>query len=530
MRNLHPFVSVIIPVRNERKRIAEVIRNARRVHPRTEVIVVANGTTDGSDLIAEKLGARVIDWPYALGHDVGRSVGAMMARGEILLFLDGDLPIPTRLLRPFVRAVMEGADLALNGASIKKKRERIHPVLLSKYALNIMLGRADLQGASLTTVPHALNRHALQVIGREHLSVPPKAHAMAVMKGLTIRTPIALPVVRWNRKRRRGLWMRKLVIGDHMEAISWILEERGERGGYTDGLRCREVQLKESDLDSLDSENQSEEIEPSCVVEVSSSEVNRPAAFAPSTPSVAAILSVMNEAETLPSVLSQLSRLPLDEVIVVINGSTDESLNIARNAPFVKVLEYEEALGHDVGRSIGAAAARSDILLFLDADFVVPAESLLPFIFAVANGADIALNDLTPYFPPISRRDQVTILKEWMNRVMGRDDLHANSLTAVPHAMSRKALSEIGVENLMVPPKAHAIALWKGLRVVAPASVDVISKNRLRKENTGIRNDVKDLIIGDHLQALHTLMQWKGERLGFEDNCRKRFPLPIHNV
>lgn len=43
-----PFVSVIIPVLNERRTLARVIERAAQVHPASEVIVVANGTTDGS--------------------------------------------------------------------------------------------------------------------------------------------------------------------------------------------------------------------------------------------------------------------------------------------------------------------------------------------------------------------------------------------------------------------------------------------------------------------------------------------------
>lgn len=239
---LHPVtVSVIIPVLNERKRIAKVIRYARKVHPQTEVIVVANGTTDGSNLVAKRLGARVIYSPFPFGLDVGRSVGAAEARGEILLFLDGDLPIPTRLLRPFVQAVQEGADVALNGQSYAPNRGRVHPVVLSKYALNIMLGRPDLKAASMTAVPHALHRRVLEAIGVKPLSIPPKAMAMAVTKGLSIKIPVEIPLGRWNRPRGKRMWKRKLVVGDHIEAIDWILQLKGVRGGFTDGMRRREA-------------------------------------------------------------------------------------------------------------------------------------------------------------------------------------------------------------------------------------------------------------------------------------------------
>ncbi len=243
----NPVVSVIIPVRNERDRIGKVIWNARRVHPSTEVIVVANGTTDGSQRIARKMGAKVIDYPDSLGHDVGRGVGSQEARGEILLFLDRDLPLPFRRLRPFVKAVMDGADVVLNGFVAPSRRRRIHPVVLSKYALNIILKRPDLKGASMTAVPHALNRRALSEIGHKNLSIPPKALAIAIEQGLRIETVANIPIERWNRKRRNRPWMRELVVGDHLEAIHWFLERKGSRGGYWDGMREREVALMSTD-------------------------------------------------------------------------------------------------------------------------------------------------------------------------------------------------------------------------------------------------------------------------------------------
>ncbi|CCQ96870.1 Glycosyltransferase, group 2 family protein [[Clostridium] ultunense Esp] len=245
----------------------------------------------------------------------------------------------------------------------------------------------------------------------------------------------------------------------------------------------------------------------------------------PTHSSVAAVLSVRNEERTLPHLLRRLEKLPLEEVILVVNGSTDRSLTIAEDTPFVHLVRYDEPLGHDVGRAVGAAATAADILLFLDADMVIAEEHLLPFIAAVEKGADVALNDLTPYLPTFPHWDRVTILKEFLNRVLGRFDLHANSLTAVPHALSRQAVNEIGSATLMVPPRAHALALLKGLKVVAPYSVDVISRNRLRKENMGACNPVEELIIGDYLEAIAAAMQWKGERLGYEDLFRKRHVL-----
>ena len=224
-----PHVSVIVPVRNERRTLARALAEAFRVHPRTEVIVICNGTTDGSNAIARRCGASVIEWPVPLGHDVGRALGAKAAAGEVLLFIDGDMVVPASALQGFVAAVDGGADVALNNYSGPVRKTAVHGVVLAKHALNDLLGRTDLGGASLTTIPHAISRRALEKIGADLLAVPPVAHAAAIHYGLNVRLGPAVPVGRLNRMRReKGHWRRleRLIIGDHLEAVGWWLKRQ----------------------------------------------------------------------------------------------------------------------------------------------------------------------------------------------------------------------------------------------------------------------------------------------------------------
>lgn len=79
--------------------------------------MIVNGSADKTAEIAKSMGAHVISFEQPLGHDVGRSVGADAAKGEVLLFTDGDLVIPAAQLRPFVSAIRGGTDVALNDYS-----------------------------------------------------------------------------------------------------------------------------------------------------------------------------------------------------------------------------------------------------------------------------------------------------------------------------------------------------------------------------------------------------------------------------
>ncbi|WP_246553037.1 glycosyltransferase family 2 protein [Paenibacillus tritici] len=239
-----PYVSVIIPAMNEATTIAAVIAGARGVHSRCEVIVIVNGSADRTADIARSSGANVIMYEQPLGHDVGRSVGAAAAKGEILLFTDGDLVIPASQLRPFVTAVSSGADIALNDYSGPVRSRFPHPVVLSKHALNLLLGRPDLKGCSLTAVPHAINRRTLNVLGSGLLSRPPLAHAQAVLDGLLVTAVHNVPVGKMNAARRKMSGndpLQQVILTDHLDAVAMVLERRGGRAGFGDGTRRREI-------------------------------------------------------------------------------------------------------------------------------------------------------------------------------------------------------------------------------------------------------------------------------------------------
>lgn len=240
-----PMLSVIIPAMNEEKTIGAVVREALRICRDAEVLVVVNGSTDGTANVAKRAGARVLTYAEALGHDGGRKVGAAAARGQVLLFTDADIAIPAEHLAPYVQAVLKGTDVALNDYHGPVTRSPIHPVVEAKHMLNSILARSDLRGASMTAIPHALSRHGLEVIGISSLEVPPLAQAKALIGGLRVRAVHHVPVGRLNavriKKRSGPDPLSPVVLNDHLVAIRWITDTLGPRGGHTDLQRVRSL-------------------------------------------------------------------------------------------------------------------------------------------------------------------------------------------------------------------------------------------------------------------------------------------------
>jgi glucosyl-3-phosphoglycerate synthase len=101
-----PSVSVIIPVLNEAGTIGRVVSRIRQDPNVLEVIVVDDGSIDGSAEAAALAGAQVAT-STLLGKGASMEDGVGIARGDVVLFLDGDLlefceDLVTKMTAPIV--------------------------------------------------------------------------------------------------------------------------------------------------------------------------------------------------------------------------------------------------------------------------------------------------------------------------------------------------------------------------------------------------------------------------------------------
>ena len=88
-------LSIIVPVKDGGENFRICLQGlARAAYPAAEIIVVADGESDGSWRMAEALGSRVVNLPETLGPARARNEGARIARGDILFFIDADVLLP----------------------------------------------------------------------------------------------------------------------------------------------------------------------------------------------------------------------------------------------------------------------------------------------------------------------------------------------------------------------------------------------------------------------------------------------------
>lgn len=468
-------LSVVLPVYNEEDTLKTVLKQIKKVNV-LEIIVIANGCTDASVKIAKEEGCMVKVVEKRLSPHEARMEGAKAAKGDAVLFVDGDIILSASEIERFVQPLLFGhSDVVLN----KWEKTKINAFNRSEMTWSAVLHHA-------LGKPHRANAYLKA----------PYGVLLSVLKNYWEMPPLSLFVTLLTQYR----------VSSH---ITIETQGKGSFRPFDRPLRSRErIQSYQQLLQTYYTlaSNRKRRVDmlaqPIPVVEYGWGKLS--SFYGGKQLSV--IVPVCNEEQTIKQVIAEARKLEPLEIIVVINGSTDQSEAYAKEQG-VKTLVYDERLGHDCGRAAGALAAMGDILLFIDGDFVLSAQELYPFASAVASGVDVALNVCE------DEEELTHVVQGWkyvLNETIGRKDLLMSSMTAVPHAISRECLEKIKPESLAVPPFAQIKAIIEGFHVQAVHHVDVNKFNRFRySEHLSLKSHspTAELIIQDHIFAFLSYLQ-----------------------
>ncbi|MDQ6748035.1 MAG: glycosyltransferase family 2 protein, partial [Candidatus Dormibacteraeota bacterium] len=130
-----PDLSVVIPAFNERQRLpptlAAVERYLRESNRSSELIVVDDGSTDGTGKAVEEMIGQGFEFRL-LRHDRNRGKGAavrtgmLAATGNLVLFTDADLSTPIADVEPLIAALAAGADVAIGSRAMDRSLVEVH--------------------------------------------------------------------------------------------------------------------------------------------------------------------------------------------------------------------------------------------------------------------------------------------------------------------------------------------------------------------------------------------------------------------
>ncbi|MGQ9571080.1 MAG: glycosyltransferase family 2 protein [Thermodesulfovibrionales bacterium] len=188
-----PDFTVVIPINNEEENISELYRRLTAQMEKLgtyEIIMVDDGSTDSSwqtikELNAKDSRVKGLTFSRNFGHHIALTAGLDHAKGNTIIFIDGDLQDPPEEIPKLYAKFKEGYDLVYG---IRKKRQDNIFKKISSYLFWWILRRfSDVNIPQGQTMLRIMNRRIADVIRemREHARF---IHGMMAWAGFTTST------------------------------------------------------------------------------------------------------------------------------------------------------------------------------------------------------------------------------------------------------------------------------------------------------------------------------------------------------
>lgn len=228
------------------------------------------------------------------------------------------------------------------------------------------------------------------------------------------------------------------------------------------------------------------------------------------------IIPCHNESVFLLDIVKEALASSADRIILVDNGSTDDTLEVIKNlsSDKIEVLYWNLPLGYDVPRAAGlhyALLEGGEYFVFLDGDMKgIKSPDIEKLIDSLKGGVDLSLTDC--YFEgdlPQGLGHFVIEFREILNRELKLfDKIKYSTPSHGPHGISRRLALSTPLRHVAVPPMLLLWAAKFGFRVE-------VGLEKLHRDIGSLERDEKhalkmaETIIGDCVSVINFLKEGK---------------------
>ena len=107
------LLSIILPAKNEAAALEGLLPRLRAAQPDAEILVVDDGSTDHTAELCARHGIGCLRSPYSMGNGAAIKRGARAARGDVLVFMDGDAQHDPADIPRLLAKLDEGYDMVV---------------------------------------------------------------------------------------------------------------------------------------------------------------------------------------------------------------------------------------------------------------------------------------------------------------------------------------------------------------------------------------------------------------------------------